>query len=172
MSDYSQELGLNKYFQAQDAPITNRKKFVTGYEFSQGYEVQTKAIRASVITVERLVSYSGVATASGSVVGSSVANITFTLSPNDAYKNQTNLGIPFIAVYEGTAAVVNKQIYPNYELADGGKWYGNSGYDYVAWSGTNSVYTINLYNSGAGTSVYIVGQWKYISNNSGISSVA
>lgn len=172
MPDYSKELGINEFFQANNAPVTQRTDFVTGYKFSQGYEVQTKVVRASVLTIDQMVNYSGTAAATGSVAGSTMVNIAYTLSPTSAYKAQTNLGVPFIAIYEGTVVDATKQIYPNYQLATSGKWYGNSGFNYHGWSGTESSYVVNLYNSGAGTSIYVVGQWKYISNNSGISKTS
>lgn len=170
-ADYKKELGLDEFLQPVDAPVTTKRDFTTGYKFSQGYEVQTKAIRASILTVENLVYISPLATGVGSVAGSTMVDITFTLSPTDQYKRQINMGVPFIAIYEGTARDLSKQIYPNYQLITSGKWYGNSGFDYAQYNGTNSVYVVNLYLNGAGTSIYIEGQWKYIANNSGVSDV-
>lgn len=126
-------------------------------------------VRTSRIQSESLVGVSEVATASGTVGSSNRAILTTTLSPSTSLPNTRNMAVPFITIYEGTSAVGSMQLYPGQGAGiSAGKFPTDSGYDYAAYNGTNSVFRVSIFNStGTTANIYAITQWKFIQNNFG-----
>lgn len=146
----------NKFLQPEGAPVTTIETRSSGVAFDNNYEIQTRSIRVS-----NFVNNSGTATALGTFAdGSSLGIAARLTSPF----GRANFGVPYIAIYIGTAVVGSNQIYPNQgnnPLNVNNAWNIWSGFDWQAWNGTSSVYTVHIENnSGTAGTVFVVADYK------------
>lgn len=167
----------NQYGNPLGAPISRDKvppeKYVP-WEWGSRQKIATKQIRLSKVNVKNPGTLSNIATAQGTIGPGSTLFIIDTLTPLPPHINEMNFAVPQVAVYEGTAAVPNRQIYP---VLGGSQSYGS--YSFQADNDWNSfvtttpgsiisAYNLTIHNNmgGAGTFFY-VSQFKYFNFNSG-----
>ena len=148
--------------------VLNRGREITsGLDFAVKNQTYMQNMSAGFINIPNLIQPSNIATAQGSVVAGADVVVTFTLTPNvntlgTAYKNFAD---PYVAIYEGTAAVAANQIWP-YTGANitAGKFPCQGGNDYRTYTRTNSVFTVNIENTtGTTANIYAEGDWKILS---------
>ncbi len=144
------------------------KPALSGMTFDAQNEVQKSRQRYS-----GLVGTTSISAASGNVGTGNISVYTTWITPK--IRANTNLAIPFVAIYEGTSAVGSMQIYPNIGAGiAAGKFQFTSGFDLLNWE-TNGTYpgqtnfVVQIYNVGGGTTanIYAQSQWKFTANNSG-----
>ena len=151
--DYS-HLNLNSRMQKVGS-LPERVKFTDSVSFESLFEPRSKSLRAS-----SFVQNSGVGTASGSFDTATSVTITARYT-NENQGGLRTFGIPFIAVYTGTTAVANNQIYPRFGTIANDLYSIHSGFDYRGWNGVDTVFRINIENnSGTTSSIYAEVQWK------------
>lgn len=169
-SDYT-EYGYNKYLQKINGISIKEEFFVPGIDFDKQYEVQTKKIRASRVDIQEFIQNSEIATASGTFGNGQAVTVSTTLTPQVPFQNDPNFAIPYVAMYEGTAAVGSMQIYPRQGAGISvGDYNIYSGFDISSFNGTNSVWRAHVENVAAGdVDIYFQSQWKYIYYNAGTS---
>lgn len=165
-----EDLGLDPYLRSLNSP-SNRITRIPPLQFDSLYEVQTKNVSVSSLNSANLVQLSNGVTASGSVAAGTHVHLNTTLSPNlsvlgTAYKNFAN---PFVAIYEGTAAVGSMQIFPGFGggiSAD--KFRFASGFDYAALgNGTASTYRVRIHNTtGTTAQIFAETKWKILEYSS------
>jgi hypothetical protein len=162
------DLGYNQYMQRINAPISNAGTTTLAYDFDLSYEVQQRRVITSTLNVNNLVSNSSGGTVSGSFITNSSVRITTTLIPSVPYLTQPTFGVPFIEIYQGTAAVGSLKIYPNYGVGIANKQYSiHAGFDKSSFDGLNSPFTVNVENNtGTTQNIFGVAQWKLLFYNS------
>lgn len=147
--------------------IFNRVREKTlGLDFAVKNQPYMQNMNAGFINVPNLIQFPNVATAQGSITAGADATVTFTLTPdtNILGTAYSNFADPYIAIYEGTAAVAANQIYP-YTGANiaAGKFPCISGNDYRTYTKRNSVFAINVENTtGTTAQIYAEGDWKIL----------
>jgi len=161
------DIGYDKYFNRVNS-LPNRfvGSNMPSIKSPARYELKTGRIQAT-LRDNGFVDLSGGATSGGTVAAGSYAIVTTTITPN--FTPQTleyrNFGIPYIAVYEGTATVGSMQIYPFYGNGPVKNQFNiHSGFDLNApgYTGTNSVFRISIYNtSGTTANLWVETQWKF-----------
>lgn len=147
---------------------------VVPWKYGIKQKIQVKQGKFSRINVKNPGTVSNAATAIGTIQAGSTLFVIDTLTPQSPHGTEMNFAIPYIAVYEGTAAIPNRQIYP---VLGGSQSWGS--YSFMADNDWNTfgttipgsvISTINLtiHNNmgGAGTFFY-VSAWKYLNFNSG-----
>ena len=135
--------------------LPDRVKFTDSVNFENLFETRMKSLRAS-----SFVQNSGVAAASGSFDTATSVTVT-AIYENQNQGGLRTFGIPFVAVYTGTAAVANNQLYPRFGTIANDLYSIHSGFDYRGWNGVDSVFRINIENnSGTTSSIYAEVQWK------------
>lgn len=159
-------IGLNPYMMPLNAPIT-RPSPVAGYNFDMQNEVQGRFIRASLVNIKRFIDLTGTSSAVGTFGSGASLFLSTTLSPDPPHQFDLNFGVPYIAVYQGTAAVGSLQIYPT--LGNGipsGRYHAYGDFDWNNWQQFNSVWSGVLENvTGGDQSILFVTQWKFITYN-------
>ena len=157
-------LKLNPFLQPEDAPFPNRPERMLGFAFDKAYEVQARDIRAA-----DMVKISNYASGIGEITNGTQAVIITTLSQDNQFLNNFNLGVPHIAVYEGTVASTANKIFPSPGVnIPIDKYNIFSGYDYELSNGTNSVYCVTLQtNVGTTIPIFVELRWRFMQNNAG-----
>ncbi len=137
--------------------------------------INTSRMKFSQVNIQNPGTLSSIATALATIGAGSTSFVTDTLTPQTPHGTEMNFAIPYIAVYEGTAATPANQIYPTIGAS---KNYGSytiySDYDWNTFS-TNttpgsitSVYVTTIHNNmGASGTIFYVNQWKYLNLTSG-----
>lgn len=170
--DY-EDFGYNSRLQ-KIGGFADRMGTISGIEYDPVYGLQTHKISASRVANQKLVEISEVAETSGTDTVANGTHVVFTatISPSTLYLDKRNLATPFVSIYAAGTSTGSLQIFPAPGagiVAD--SWRCSAGYDERAYTGTNSVYRITAYNNSGGLgTVYGRIQWKYIQNNSGLSS--
>ena len=168
---------INKYNQPIDSPIARpgvpQEKYVP-WQFGRSQRIQGRQIKVSKLNAKNVLQVSQQATAQGTFGNGATLNISTTLTPNAPHANELNFATPYIALYQGTAAIPNNQIYP----AIGGSItpgqylvYGDFDFNSFGTSQPGSIistwsgYITNV--SAGNQSLLLVTQWKFVNMNSG-----
>lgn len=163
------KINYDKFMLPRDSLITQPRNEVLGIDYALRYDIQSRNPRFS-----NLVAVGGTATGSGQITAGSCVVITTTISPAVFHDNDRILGIPFLAVYEGTTGVGTMQIYPalgSGQVLAPDKFLSHSGYDYGYFDNDNVSWSVTLTNtSGTTADIFVVTRWKYVKNNAGTSS--
>lgn len=176
MSTNNNNAVLDKYNFPVDAPSSpgSLPPRQTPWQFGMNQKIQTRQIKVSRINVKLPGTISNVATATGTVGAGSTLFVTDTLTPQPPHGTDMNFAIPYVAVYEGTAAIPNRQIYPL--LGGSQSWGSYSFQNDLDWNtfGTSipgsiiSTSNLTIHNNmGAAGTFFYVSQWKYLNFNSG-----
>lgn len=162
MNDYT-DLNYDQYLNKVDSlPNQGFGSVMTRIEFGASHDVQVRNLQAS-----NLVKTSPAGTAQGSGFNTGVSfKITTTLTSKNSTPFTRIMGIPYVAVYVGTAAVGSQQIYPSYGNGIlNSQYVVSSGFDYSAWTGSNAIFRVNVENnSGSTIAVFAVAQWQILNN--------
>jgi hypothetical protein len=157
---------LNEYLQPINSPIATRPNT---FYLDQLKEIESKSIQLSQIKLVKFCALSNAAAAQTASMLEQNNGVTLTtsLTPVNPPTGYKSFGMPFIAAYEGTAAVGTLQIFPSYgDSSLEGDYYIQNGYDYASYSGTNSVYKLYVRREAAGSAhLYFVTQWKFFDSN-------
>lgn len=160
---------LDRYMNRMDSPIAQQGTYTSGVSFEMKNEVQQRFIRASLVNLKNLIQLSSSASGTGTVANADIVYLQTSLTPNVPHQRDINFAIPYVAVYLGTKNISGSQLYPTPAThALGTAWNVFGGFDFQAYTGTNSVwngYLVN--NSGASGTVAFYTQWKWIFYNSG-----
>lgn len=144
------------------------------WQFGFNQKIQTKRMKFSVVNINNPGTISNQAVQTGTAGAGSTLFVVDTLVPQPPHGTAMNFAIPYVAVYQGTSAIINNQIYPilgsniNY-----GSWSIQSDFDFGTFSTFNpgsviSAYTTTVHNNmGAAGTFFYVSQWKYLNLNSG-----
>lgn len=166
----------NKYGQPLNAPIAQGtvSPAIPPWQYGVKQKIQAKQAKFSKInlTMPGTLSVSKIVT--GTISAGSTQSITHSLAFQTPHAQDINYAIPYIAVYEGTAAIPARQIYP---ILGGSQSYGSysisGGFDFNVFGttlpgSTVSAYSLQIHNNmgGAGT-YYYISQYKYFNFNSG-----
>lgn len=147
---------------------------VVPWKYGIQQKIQVKQGKFSRVNIKSPGTLSNQATATGTIGAGSTLFVTDTLTPQSPHGTEMNFAIPYLAVYEGTSAIPNRQIYP---LLGGSQNWGSysfqNDFDWNTFSTITpgsiiSVANLTIHNNmgGAGTFFY-VSQWKYLNMNSG-----
>ena len=147
---------------------------VVPWKYGIQQKIQAKQAKFSRINIKNPGTVSNQASLISTIGAGSTQFITDTLTPQSPHGTEMNFAIPFVAVYEGTAAVPNRQIYP---LLGGSQSWGS--YSFQCDNDWNTFATaipgsiisavnMTIHNNmgGAGT-FFFVSQYKYLNFNSG-----
>lgn len=167
---------LNSHNQPLNAPVSTPQiptKY-TPFNFGRSQKIQAKQIKLSKMNVKSFVQLSTLASAQGTFGNGQTLFLSTTLTPNPPHIYDINYAIPYIGIYQGTAAITANQIYP----ALGGSItpgaytpVGDMDFQAFATATPGSVesawsgYVIN--NSAGNQTLLFVTQWKFINFNSG-----
>jgi|SRR6185437_2438372 len=144
------------------------------WKFGINQRLQVKQAKFSKINIKSPGTISNSATLTGTIGAGSTQFITDTLTPQSPHGTEMNFAIPYLAVYEGTAAIPNRQIYPT---LGGSQSYGSYSFmcdnDWNTFSTATigsviSAFTMTIHNNMASPGTYyFVSQYKYLNLNSG-----
>jgi hypothetical protein len=167
---------LNKYGQPLDAPIAQGQVVpaIPPWQEGVGQKIQAKQVKLSRANLLNPGTLSALKTVTGTISSGSTQQITHTLVFQSPHGTELNFAIPYISVYEGTAAIANRQVYP---ILGTSQTYGSysisGGFDYHAFATTTpgsviSAYSLLIHNNmnSSGT-YYYISQYKYLNFNSG-----
>ena len=173
MKQYQQ---LNQYGQPIDAPIAQGTIAPPLPPWQDGVKqkIQAKQAKFSRINLTNPGTLSVAKTVTGTIGAGSTQQITHSLTFQSPHGTDLNFAIPYIAVYEGTAPITNRQIYPLLgTLQSYGTYSFQGGFDYEVFKSTIpgsvvSAYSLQIHNYAtiAGT-YYYISQYKYLNFNSG-----
>lgn len=144
------------------------------WKYGNTQKIQVKQGKFSRINIKNPGTLSNIATQTGTIGAGSTLFVVDTLTPQPPHGTDMNFAIPYVAVYEGTSAIIANQLYP---ILGGSKSYGSytisSDFDWGTFStfvpgSVISAYTTMVHNNmGAAGTFFYVSQWKYINVNSG-----
>lgn len=144
------------------------------WQWGQHQSIKAKQIKLSKVNIKNPGTLSNIATATGTIGAGSTLFVTDTLTPQAPHGTEMNFAIPYVAVYEGTAATPARQIFP---VLGGSQSWGSysfmADYDWNIFSTTvpgSVISDINLTihnNMGAAGTFFYVSQYKYLNFNSG-----
>ena len=170
MEDFT-ALGLNDRLEATDSIINKQPKTITGYEFDSQFEIQTKRLITSKITIRDFIIASSLSQATASFASGTVFNWSSSLSFNAPSQLRPTFGRPYISAYLGTAIDSDFQFFPQ---AGGSVTYGQYEftcfYNYDDWRASVNSYVGGVIVSKVGTSSQtfsIAIQWEYLDYVSG-----
>lgn len=154
----------------QNEPITP----IVPWKYGIQQKLQVKQGKFSRINIKSPGTLSNQAIAIGTIGAGSTLFVTDTLTPQSPHGTEMNFAIPYVAVYEGTAATPNRQIYP---LLGGSQGWGSysfqNDFDFNTFATASpgsviSASNLTIHNNmgAAGTFLY-VSIWKYLDFNSG-----
>lgn len=160
---------LDKYLRNVDSPAARNRGRMSGVEFDRSFNVQTRRVKASQSATENMVQISPIAVAAGTFGTGTSVTVETNLTPDNNFSRARILSMPYMAVYEGTAAVQANQIFPslgaNIAVTD---YETSAGFDYGSFDEFIESYKVNISNLAAGdVSIYAITRWKYISERSG-----
>ena len=165
-------LNLSNSGLSLNSPIS-RQSTTQGLDFETNYDIQTRKLRISQTNINDFITNSDVSTASGTFGTGQALFVSTSLTPNIPYQMFPNFAVPYVAIYQGTAASAAFQIYPTsggsitpsqYSITGSFDWHDYQGDVGSYWSG-------QIQNVSAGAqSVYFVTQWKYILYNTAANS--
>ena len=149
--------------------IKNNTIDIIGVNWDKLYTAVPRRETLSSLSVKNLIQISDTASASGTFGNGQSLTITTNLTPNNLFSDARMLATPYVAVYEGTAAVGSMQIYPRYGAGiTVGDYTTQSGYDYDDFDEFTEDFKVGITNVAAGNvSVYAVTRWRYISERGG-----
>ncbi len=147
---------------------------VVPWKYGVQQKIQAKRAKFSQINVKNPGTVSNIASATGTIGAGSTLFVIDTLTPQTPHGTEMNFAIPYLAVYEGTSAIPNKQIYPI--LGGSQSWGSYSFQNDLDWNtfataSPGSVISVNNLtihnNMGAAGTFFYVSQYKYLNFNSG-----
>lgn len=162
MDEYTNQL-INK-----NSPLLRRQE-VTAIDFDTKFQVQSRNIRVSNVSVGNLINISGTADAVGTVAAGTHVVFTANITPGTGFAGKRVGGWAAQEIYEGTAVDANNLIFP----APGGniaadRWRFSAGYRTEGGSEIDHRYQVMVYNNtGGALPVYGVAKWKYSINGGG-----
>lgn len=117
--------------------LANRFPSISGVDFESQYEIQTSRMKSSRVNLEGLVQITTAGSVSGNFALGSALDINSEISFNQPKQGNKTFGHPFVAIYQGTAAIGTNQIYP---IRGAGVTFGrydiNADHDYHRYNGT------------------------------------
>lgn len=167
---------LDKYMFPMDAPASagTLPPPQTPWQWGMYQKVQTRQVKVSKINVRNPGTISNLATTVGTAGAGSTLFVIDTLTPQPPHGTEMNFAVPYVAVYQGTSAVIANQIYPILgSNISYGSWTISSDFDWGTFStsipgSVISVYTTTIHNNmGASGTFFYANQWKYLNFNSG-----
>lgn len=172
-----QALPADKYQQPINAPVSEDKtppQKYNAWQFGRTQKIAAKQAKFSKINVKNPGSISSLTTLTGTIGAGSTLQFSNTLTPLAPHANEMNYAIPYIAVYEGTAAIPTNQLFPK---IGSGKSFGSYSFQgendwnllsQIAPGSVISAYSLVIHNNmGAAGTVFCVSQFKYLNFNSG-----
>jgi hypothetical protein len=166
---------LDAFLRPTNAPITNVRQTI-GFQFETSNEVQAKKIKLSNANVENFIGFVPGTVTSGTFGSAATVTYTTTAGFNSPYTYKMLIGIPAIAIYQGSSPIGSMQIYPDLGNGiTGSQWNIVSGFNadtYRDYDGYNWQYLVRATYTGSGTvNITAVSNWKYLNtNSSGIST--
>jgi hypothetical protein len=164
---------LNSYLMVEDSPIVRNEK-VSPLKSIDTLDLQQTRFKATTLNIRNLIWRSGIDSgATGTISGSAAVVITYGLQPNAHQPNKyALLGVPFVGVYIGTAAVGTAQVFPYIDDdSNNGKLEFQAAFDYPSFNSRDLVFRINARNLTAdAVPIYINARWLYSQNGGGIAA--
>lgn len=165
------DIGLDPYLQNQNSPIQTNREVTFGPTFDAKYEIQQKHIRTSNISIKNLIRLGEPGTASGGpfVDGDSL-KLTVTLTPDNNYSDTKVLPLCETAIYVGTAANDDDQLFPKAGVnVDPYDYEISAGWDYNKGTIPSVMkYIVAITNVTGGTiNIFAVAQMRYIQERAG-----
>lgn len=177
LDNMAQQNNINPFGQPLNSPIDSQGQIPTPLvPWKEGIyqKIQSKQAKFSKINIKNPGTLSNQATSTGTIGAGSTLFVVDTLTPQSPHGTEMNFAIPYVAVYEGTAAVIAHQLYPIIGASQNyGSYSITSDFDWGTFSTTNpgsviSAYTTQIHNNmGAAGTFFYVSQWKYLNMNSG-----
>jgi hypothetical protein len=155
---------LNHHLQPEGA-IPTRQQFTPGIDFDSRYEVQSGILRSSSVALGSILNESGGTTAIGTFNIGSSFNLTSQLQFNPPYQGIPISGIPYVALYQGTAAIGSNQIWPAKGVGvTNGRYIATGWFDLATWDGTIAVWRGQLIDtSGTSSQTFAFSvRWHYL----------
>ncbi len=172
-----QDNTINDYGQPLDSPINQQGSLptpVVPWKYGINQKLQYKQGKFSRLNIKNPGTNSNQASLTSTIGAGSTQFITDTLIPQPPHGTEMNFAIPYVAVYEGTAATPNRQIYP---ILGGAQNYGSYAFqcdnDFNTFStilpgSVISVFTMQIHNNMASPGTFFfVSQFKYLNFNTG-----
>ena len=154
------------------SPITE-KKGVAPWKMGVDQRLQQNRIITSQVNIKDFIQVSGTASATGAIGNGTTLFLQTALTPEPPHQTDVNFADPYIALYQGTAAVGSLQIYPT--LGAGitpGDYTVQGGLDYHGF-GTAIPQALSIWkgvitdNSAGNQTILFASVWKWSLYNSG-----
>lgn len=170
MADYT-DIGLDPYLQNRNSPIQTDREITFGPGFDSKFEIQQKHIRTSNISIKNLIRQGQPGTAAGGPFndGDSL-KLTVTLTPDTNYSDTKVLPLCEAAIYIGTAANDDDQLFPKAGVnVDPIDYEVSAGWDYNKGTLPSVMkYVVAITNLTAGAiNIFAVAQMRYIQERAG-----
>lgn len=164
-------VAVDKFYRPLESPISKNKGAVPAIEFSARNQIQSRSALLSNVNIKNFIIVSETATASGTIGNGVTLFLSSDLTPDSPHQFEVNHGQPYVAIYQGTAAVSANQIYPVYgSNITPGSYTVQGALDYNAF-GTASIQTLSTWRgnitdvSAGNQNIFLVTFWKWIQYN-------
>lgn len=167
------DLNINNRMVSNNSPIVKEHERLDKLNFDRVPVVDMKRLKTSALDVRTLINISDIGTVSGTLGNGATFPFEITLTPTNVFNGAAPLGNPYVAVYQGTAAVAGSQIFPVYGAGvTPAQWEIHAGFDYAEISENAENYKVSVTNLSAGnTSLYANYAWRYLSERGGTATV-
>lgn len=163
---------LDKFLRPVNSPIARKRGAVPSIDFSSKYQIQSRFALLSNINIKNFVQVSGTASATAATGNGTTSFLSSALTPDPPHQNDVNFAVPYVAIYQGTAATGANQIYPTTGASiTPGAYTVQGGLDFHGF-GTSDLQTLSIWkgtitDNSAGNQTFLFATfWKWLIYNS------
>lgn len=160
-----QQFGLDKYLRSANGPVSKKRDSEMNVAYELLNEVQTKTVTSSTLDITNLIGFDDGSGASSDFSSGSILEATSTVNFSGRAGTKNFMGIPFVTIYQGTAAVAGSQIWPN-SSSDAlfNRYEIRTGWDRHTYAGSVIKYIIGIRDTTGtnSTPVFFRTGWQYV----------